>query len=131
MCCGRDSMGFEIDATFQHAILEKMATVPETANDIIRQRLIAHQNFVKARMDANETPKHHNRHYDVPVVTRQEEDLWFNPVQHVHYASAQKANVIYADRTHTPEPSIPSAPEQASEKPSFSPPFKGRQMKLF
>jgi hypothetical protein len=131
MCCGRDSLGFEIDTAFQHTILEKMATVPETANAVIGQRLIAHQEFVRKRIEANETPKHHNRHYNVPVVTRQEEDLWLNPVQHVHYSSAQKARVIYAGKSRPTESPALSLPDQASGKPSFLPPAKGRQLKLF
>ena len=131
MCCGRESLGFEIDPTFQHTILKKMATVPETANAVIRQRLIAHHDFVQKRIEANETPKHHNPHYNVPVVTRQEEDLWLNPVQHVHYSSAQKARVIYAGRNETIKGSAPSPLDQASAKPRFSAPAKGRQLKLF
>ncbi len=131
MCCGRDSLGFEIDPTFQHTILEKMAAVPETANAIIRQRLIAHRDFVQARIEANETPKHHNHHYDVPVVTRQEEDLWLNPVQHVHYSSAQKARVVYAGRSQATESPALSPPHQAFGKPTFTARAKGRQLKLF
>jgi DNA modification methylase len=131
MCCGRDSLGFEIDPAFQHTILEKMATVPETANDVIRQRLIAHQEFVQERIEANETPKHHNRHYNVPVVTRQEEDLWLNQVQHVHYSSAQKARVIYAGKSRMTESPTLCPPDHASGKPPFLPPAKGRQLKLF
>lgn len=131
MCCGRDSLGFEIDPAFQHTILEKMATVPETANAVIRQRLIAHREFVQERIEANAPPKHHNHHYDVPVVTRQEEDLWLNPVQHVHYSSAQKARVIYAGKSRTTEPPALSPPDRASGRSSVSFPAKGRQLKLF
>jgi hypothetical protein len=131
MCCGRDSLGFEIDPSFQHTILEKMAAVPETANAVIGQRLIEHNDFVQKRIEAKKPPKHHNRHYNVPVVTRQEEDLWLNPVQHVHYSSAQKARVIYAGRSEIIESSAPFPPGQASVKPHFSLPAKGRQLKLF
>ncbi len=131
MCCGRDSLGFEIDPVFQHTILKKMATVPETANAIIRQRLIAHREFVQTRIEANEASKHHNLHYNVPVVTRQEEDLWLYPVRHVHYSSAQKARVIYAGRGETTESAAPFQPDQATAEPPFSPPAKGRQLKLF
>lgn len=131
MCCGRDSLGFEIDATFQHTILEKMATAPETANAVIRQRLIAHQEFVQERIKANVPPKHHNRHYDVPVVTRQEEDLWLNPVQHVHYSSTQKVRVIYAGKSRTIEFPALFPPDYASSRTPYLPPAKGRQLKLF
>jgi hypothetical protein len=133
MCCGRDSLGFEIDPAFQHTILEKMATVVETANAVIRQRLIAHQEFVQERIEANETPKHYNHHYNIPVVTRQEQDLWLNPVQHVHYSSAQKAKVIYAGRSRRPESPALSSSNQVSGKPPFLPlsKGKGRQLKLF
>jgi DNA modification methylase len=131
MCCGRDSLGFEIDPEFQHAILEKMTAVTETANTVIRQRLIAHREFVRERIEANAAPKHYNRHYDVPVVTRQEVDLWFNPVQHVHYSSAQKARVIYAAKSRTTESPALCPPDYASGKPHFLHPAKGRQLKLF
>jgi DNA modification methylase len=132
MCCGRDSLGFEIEPAFQHTILEKMAAVAETANTVIRQRLIAHQEFVQERIEANMTPRHHNHFYDLPVVTRQEKDLWLHPVQHVHYLSAQKARVIYGSRNRMAESPALCPPDQASsETPPFLPPAKGRQLKLF
>jgi hypothetical protein len=131
MCCGRASLGFEIDSSFQHTILEKMIAVPETANAAIRQRLIAHYDFVQARIAANKAPKHHNRHYNVPVVTRQEEDLWLHPVHHIHCSSTQKAKAVYAGRNEAAESPAPFQPESASLPAPCSPPVRGRQLKLF
>jgi DNA modification methylase len=131
MCCGRNAIGFEIDSAFQRIILEKMASVPEIANTIIQQRLLAHQDFIRSRIEKKEPPKHHNRYYDFPVMTRQEEDLWLCPVQHVHYMSAKKAKVIYADRSQTTaQPDLGKADALLWEQtPSRSP--KGRQLKMF
>ncbi len=131
MCCGRNSLGLELDPTFQRAILEKMASVPETANAIIRQRLDSHREFVQSRISANQPVKHANRHYDFPVVTRQEQDLWLHPVAHVHYVSSQKANVIYADRSQPAAP-VPSDDLITVRSDSSAIPIrKGRQLKLF
>jgi DNA modification methylase len=131
MCCGRGSVGFEIDATFQQTILKKMAAVPETASGVIRQRLTAHYDFVQTRIKANKRPKHYNRHYNLPVVTRQEEDLWLHPVHHVHYSSAQKARVIYADKNETRQSPPPHLPEKLSAMRLTSLSAKGRQLTLF
>ena len=131
MCCGRNSIGFEIDSAFQRIILEKMASVPEIANTIIQQRLLAHQDFIRSRIKKKGPPKHHNRHYDFPVMTRHEEDLWLCPVQHIHYLSAEKSKVIYADRSQIAEqPDLGKADTLLSEQ---APPrsSKGRQLKLF
>jgi DNA modification methylase len=131
MCCGRDSLGFEIEPALQQTILEKMTAAPEMANSIIRQRLIAHCEFVQARIEANKAPKHHNRHYDIPVVTRQEEDLRFHPVSHIHYTSNQEASIVYAGRDDPVELSSPFQRKNLAAKPPASPFLKGRQLKLF
>jgi modification methylase len=132
MCCGRNGIGFEIDAAFQSIILENMAAVPEIANAIIQQRLLAHLDFIQSRTKSKERPKHHNRHYNFPVMTRQEEGLWLCPVQHVHYLSAGKAKVIYADRSQIAgQPDLGKAAGTllSQQAPLRSP--KGRQLKLF
>jgi DNA modification methylase len=133
MCSGRSSLGFEIDPVCRHSILEKMATAPEAASTIIRQRLIAHQQFVQSRIEINDAPRHINRYYGFPVITRQEKQLWLRPVRHVHYTSAENVKVVYADRGGPFEKVFhdPAEISSAARLPAPSTAGKGRQLKLF
>ena len=131
MCSGRSSLGFEIESAFQPLILEKIASVPEIANAIIHQRLNAHQNFVRDCINSNKSLKHHNLHYDFPVMTRHEENLWLNPIKHVHYQSAQKAKVIYAARDQIVSKLDHDGTNGGIPPQTSRAKVKGRQLKLF
>lgn len=130
MCTARNSLGYEVNEDLQPVILKKMACVPETAFEIVRGRLNAHQDFIRRRMKSKSPPKHTNRPYGFPVMTRQEEDLRLFTVQSIQYQSSRK--VIANHQEIQPQVralGIPTADERSSV--GVKPPGKGRQLKMF
>ena len=77
MASGRNSFGIEIEPSFKDDLASGIATVVETANTIIDQRLAAHLEFVGQRIESGYDFKHRNIHYGFPVMTRQEVNLRF------------------------------------------------------
>ena len=77
MSTGRNSVGYEIDPAFGDSIAAWQDEVVGYANSLIGSRIDSHNEFVLERTKAKGPPKHRNRHYDFPVMTRQEMDLAF------------------------------------------------------
>ena len=130
MCTARNSIGYESDPGLQTAILERVASAAQLANQIIDDRLQAHIRFVKERSLAKGALKHYNRVYGFPVMTRQEEDLCLTPVRHVQYQSNDHFKIAYG----LPQRGALGLDGQAEVRPAPSMPQhvpKGRQMKLF
>jgi modification methylase len=130
MASARNCVGFEVDPAFQTIILQKAAALPQIANHIIEQRLKAHADFIRDRMQAEKDVRNFNRPYQMPVVTRQEEDLFFDPVAHIQFIGNDRFKVIYGTagvNLSTDELSLLSAQEKLRSK--IKP--KSRQLKLF
>jgi modification methylase len=130
MCCGRNSMGYEVDPGLQTALLRNLTAVPHLANRIIEKRLRDHAAFIRERLENKGAVKHHNRFYDCPVVTRQEVDLRFEPVDHLHFIGSDRFKVIHAphDRFDASQ-GLPGKREETEGWTRM--PRKGRQLKLF
>lgn len=80
LAAGRNSIGYEMDGTLSEAISETLSPdkIP-VLNALIRNRLQTHVDFVGKRLLTGDWDvKHMNRHYQFPVVTRQETDLLLN-----------------------------------------------------
>jgi|GEM_PF-1314443 len=80
IAAGRNSIGFELEADFQDALLDGVAATVEISNTRIDDRLAAHLAFVKKCTDSGYDFKYASRHYGFPVMTRQEIELIFNPL---------------------------------------------------
>lgn len=130
MASARHSVGCELDPAFQTIILERIAGLPDTANQIIQQRLQSHADFIKNRVKAGGDAKTINRFYNMPVVTRQEKDLCFNPVLNVQFFGNTRFKVIYGakdDLLPIDDPAL--LPDQ--ERVRIKAISKGRQLRLF
>jgi DNA modification methylase len=130
MCAARNSVGYEIDATLQSTILEKVALVPDMANQIVQTRFDAHHTFVDHRMKTKGNLKHMNRPYGFPVITRQEEDLRLRTVSNIQYLSNQKFLIKHAELVPVTITGEGIADEVAASR-HFTRPSKGRQLKIF
>ncbi len=128
MCSGRHCIGYEIDPAFQPIILKAVGTVPDLCAEIVGRRLAGHLEFVRQRSQAKNDFKHINRHYGVPVMTGQEEDLVLEGVREVRYLTNQDFNTLTAPWPHGPA----SSPDvlQAGTPAGACPP-KTRQLRLF
>lgn len=130
MCSARNSIGYEIDKGLQPSILERITDVPEIANQIMRDRVDAHNDFVKERQRSKGRLKYTSRRYGFPVMTRQEEDLCLYQVQNIQYQSSLKFRIEYLDlRSNFNLDEIQQA--VPSQFPEHSLGRKGRQLKMF
>ena len=98
MATGRNSIGFEIDDTFCGAIISRINPVLQISNQRIRDRIKKHLEFVKARFEKKGAFKYKNKHYQVPVMTKQETDLLINKVSSVEQVEENLYNVTYSEK---------------------------------
>ena len=97
MASARNSIGFEIEPGFRDQIFSIKDTVIDTSNDRIRQRIQNHLEFVGERSKEKGNPKYLNRHYKFPVITRQEIELFFNPLDNIEQIDENSMAVTYSD----------------------------------
>ena len=97
MTSGRNCVGFEIENAFRKAIFKNMNTVIETSNDRIQKRIQSHLDYLEKRADAKDKFKYLNKHYNFPVMTRQEIELFFNPLENIKQLNGNTIEVQYAD----------------------------------
>jgi DNA modification methylase len=100
MATGRNCIGFEIDPGFQKQILSIADTIVESGNNRINQRIRNHLDFIDQRSKENYNFKHSNQHYQFPVMTRQEVELFFNPLTSVERIDEHTMEATY---TVTPD----------------------------
>lgn len=75
---GRNSVGYEIENTFQDVNFKAKNKIIETSQQIIRKRLVNHLVFIAQRMESKGKLKHNNIPYGFPVITAQEKELLIN-----------------------------------------------------
>ena len=97
MASARNSIGFEIEPGFRDQIFAIQDTAIHMSNDRIRQRIQSHLEFVRERSKEKGNLKYMNRHYKFPVMTRQEIELFFNPLEHLEQIDGSEMAVTYAD----------------------------------
>jgi DNA modification methylase len=97
MALGRSSLGYEMGPGLRPAILESFENLVEAANSRLAARLAAHESFVEKQLSAGYGFKHFNRNYGFPVMTRQETDLFLNPVRSINKGSTGGWVVELAD----------------------------------
>jgi DNA modification methylase len=131
MCAGRNTLGYEIDPDMQPVLLEKIADVSNTAQELIDERLAAHHLFIKERAASKGDLKYVNRHYGFAVMTRQEQELCLDRVKTVQFLSGNCFTVEYVNPAAGLQPGRPHSPDK--ERPTEMParPPRGRQLKLF
>lgn len=130
MCSGRSSVGFEVEAAFKQIILQRLASAPAIAHRAVERRLQAHLAFVSERAQARKKLKHISRHYQFPVMTRQEEELRLLTIHDIRFVGSDHFRITYneLDQTDSPE-NVPD--KTATEERRIKTVSKGRQLKLF
>jgi hypothetical protein len=71
----RNSVGYEIDPTFEETIEETKAAAVEWGRQRQQQRLGDHKAFVVSREASGKVVKHFNEHHQIKVMTSQEKEL--------------------------------------------------------
>ena len=96
MAAGRNCLGFEINPGFQDQLLGIEVPIIATSNNRIDQRIRNHIDHIDRRLKENYHFKYVNKHYDFSVMTRQELDLFFNPLENVERKDESTMEVTYA-----------------------------------
>jgi DNA modification methylase len=89
----RNSIGVEIDNTFNEMIEAKINSAPQL-NDFIEQRVKNHKEFIEARIKEKGETKYINSFYNFPVVTNQETNLQIPKIKSV---SKKEENIFEAE----------------------------------
>jgi DNA modification methylase len=97
MAAGRNSIGIELDQNFKDAILSGMNTIADYSNERISARLKNHLNFVQERHKSKKGFKYLNKHYEFPVITRQETELLINRLVSIKETNNNKYQAMYSD----------------------------------
>ena len=97
MAAGRNSVGVEIYKDFHKDFLSKVNLIVSFANNRIWQRIAGHLNFVKRRNLDKKSLKYQNKHYDFPVITRQEQEILFNELLQTKKYGDNSVEVMYSD----------------------------------
>lgn len=97
MASGRNSVSFEIEDAFDSIALEKAEKIVAFSNHVIQSRIDRHLAFVKEREASGKPLKYINNPYALPVVTRQETNLYFQRPAAVHPDGSGGFVVQYAD----------------------------------
>ena len=96
MTSGRNSIGAEIDKSFQGAICPIARHIVDFSNDYLHDRLIKHFEFVKNRIQKSGPLKYTNTHYGCPVVTSQEQYILLNDLKEGQTYGADIFEVTYS-----------------------------------
>ena len=126
MATGRNSIGFEIESGFRDEILSIQDSIVETANDRIDRRIKSHLEFVQRKSEEKGKLKYLNTPYKFPVMTRQEMDLFFNPLEHIAQIDNAAMEVTYSDA-----PGENFAGDWQDLSPAPSKKHKADQLQLF
>ena len=97
----RNSLGFDLDAGLQETVFRDVASLPERSNEILSERLQRHRAFIGRCSSNGRALKYMNKPYQLPVVTRQETDLFFNPITSAQMIGEDALEVTYTDKPHS------------------------------
>ena len=101
MTSGRNSIGVEIDKGFQQVICPIVHHIVDFSNDYLSDRLRRHFAFVENRIQNSGALKYTNKHYNCPVVTRQEQFILLNGLKEVHTRGDNIFDVMYSTKPQT------------------------------
>ena len=98
---GRNSIGIEIDESFQQAICPVAHHSVDFSNSYLSDRLQRHFAFVEDRIQNSGALKYTNKHYGCPVVTSQEQFILLNGLREVHTRGDNTFDVMYSTKPQT------------------------------
>jgi DNA modification methylase len=105
---GRNCVGYEIETGLQDEIYAAIDQLVPYANARIDQRIRAHIDFVEQNQRLKKPFKYTSRHYQFPVKTRQETDIFINPLISIQAITGDGFEAIYSTQ---PAQSIETTPD--------------------
>lgn len=98
IAAGRNSVGFELIPDFLPLILSRLDTLIAFSNQRIENRLTAHLDFIRNRIETRGPLKHRNVPYGFPVVTNQETLLLINAPRSLQMVNDTTIGITYDDK---------------------------------
>jgi hypothetical protein len=95
MVAGRNSVGYELDATFLDRFAARAASVPDLSRSVVGRRLEEHRSFVEQRRADGDGLDYDATHYEFPVMTSQEQDIRFYVADDVAETDERTYSVSY------------------------------------
>lgn len=115
MTSARNSVGVEIDNSFQHYFDSFMSHIVEFSNEYLLNRLQKHLVFLKRRNKESKPMKYNNKHYGFPIVTSQEQSILFNNLEEIHSPENNAFEVMYSNVPQSIKPSSYDSKQFLSE----------------
>ena len=97
IAAGRKCIGYEIETAFRDEIFSPKEIILQISNQRIRERIQNHLEFVQKRTQDGGGFKYRNRCYGFPVITRQEVELFINPLVDVKHMDDDRMIATYTD----------------------------------
>lgn len=101
MTSGRNSIGVEIDESFQQVICPIAHHIVDFSNGYLSDRLQKHFAFVENRIQNSGALKYTNKHYGCPVMTSQEQFILLNGLKEIHTRGDNIFDVMYSTKPQT------------------------------
>ncbi len=98
MTSGRNSIGVEIDENLQQVICPIVHHIVDFSNAYLQDRLLRHFEFIESRIQTSKPLKYTNKHYACPVVTSQEQFIFFNSLKEVRTRENNIFEVVYSTK---------------------------------
>ena len=99
MTSGRNSIGVEIDQSFQQVICPIVHHIVDFSNTYLYNRLLRHYTFVENRIQNSGELKYTNKHYGCPVVTSQEQFILLNNLETLQECGDNIFEVVYSTKS--------------------------------
>lgn len=96
MTSGRNSIGVEIDKSFQQVICPIAHHIVDFSNGYLSDRLQRHFAFVENRIQDSKPLKYINKYYNCPVVTSQEQAILLNTLKAIQAYGDNSFEVVYS-----------------------------------
>ena len=94
---GRNSIGIEVDPGLNRLIKRSVCEAVQSNGRLIENRLHCHLAFVRQKLASGYDFKYENRHYEFPVMTRQETDLLIDIPDSSRQENEEQISVTYSD----------------------------------
>ena len=98
MTSERNSIGAEIDKSFQQAICPIAHHIVDFSNDYLHDRLLRHFEFVNKWIQNSKPLKYTSKHYGFPVVTSQEQFILLNGLKAIQACGDNTFEVKYSTK---------------------------------
>ncbi len=97
MASERNSVGYEIDGTFQSIIQNRLSSSIPFLNDYIEKRVKTHMEFTKKREQEKGPLSYINKKHNFPVITNQETEMIIRLLKNITNIKDNEYEVEYSD----------------------------------